>query len=852
MFGKFYFFFAIIKEKHEEEQGLTIYFSHPNYLLKEHLEDVYNGVMDLFSNKVINYDLLGIEKNQAKKLLQLISLTHDVGKYSDFFQHHLLKESFENNASIEPFLNDKGNLINQELSNHSFISGVVLYAILTDHFDGIDQHFIYSSTMSVFWHHGQLKSKDYIKQKIKELENKDDFYQHLLTILSHLDLSEYCGLINKHNILDEPLSESSLRESVKKTIIREDNPFQFLTDEHEPVMPNLDLDETIIRNKQFCWLLLSYSFLIYSDKYGAIFKKGIKKQPFRSFDGLVEKYKRINNFDTKTSLNKQREAIYHSVREKADNVSINDRLYQLSMNTGYGKTLTSMGFSFKLKERLKKEKGINSSIIYCMPYTSIIEQNFDVAKGVLKQFKEDLSSNILLKHHYLTKKDYRESLEAYNEDESKFLYETWDSDFVFSTFVQFFETIFSRKNKMLIKFPNIINSIIVIDEVQNIEPKMYMAFESICKMLSDIFHITFVSCSATQPYFEEEFKQLVDNHDHYYQTDRTMMDFSLLRSDSGQLDNKMSLEHFYDHLLDTIKKNKHKNCLIMVNTKKISQELYLSLKQDFPDKDIFLLSNTLIPKHKEERLKAIKTAMKNQKTIVIATQLIEAGVDLDFDIGYRQLSPFPSLIQSIGRINRNFKQNNNAGVMHIFDLDAYSPYDNSLLSYTIDTINHHLENHSLKEHLYLKATNYFFKLIFDFYSKDMSEKYLNLLYNLDFGNMDYKVIEEKTGSISLFVVWDEKAEQLKNQFLTLPKKGFLRKKEFDRFKIDFQQYVISINKQDLKELQKYGITLDDDAQFLFLEQSFCDIRHSNHILYSYEAGIKKVELLDDKKTSIFI
>ncbi|WP_243467753.1 DEAD/DEAH box helicase family protein [Acetivibrio straminisolvens] len=219
-----------------------------------------------------------------------------------------------------------------------------------------------------------------------------------------------------------------------------------------------------------------FSLLIFSDKLEAIYNsENINIEDFidkntrrpKLSSDCVDKFK--EGLEVKNiRMAEWRNKAYQDVLNSVENLPLEEKILSINLPTGSGKTLTALKAALRLKERLIEEKGYNPRIIYVLPFTSIIEQNFDVFQKVLGTTE----SNVLLKHHYLSQRVYQwekeGEMESLSDSVSEHLVESWDSEIVVSTFVQLLHSIFTNRNRKLKKFHNIVNSIIILDEVQSI------------------------------------------------------------------------------------------------------------------------------------------------------------------------------------------------------------------------------------------------------------------------------------------------------------------------------------------------------------------------------------------------
>lgn len=514
--------------------------------------------------------------------------------------------------------------------------------------------------------------------------------------------------------------------------------------------------------------------------------------------------------DSKDNINKTREEAYQEVNGNILNMDLNERILSIELPTGIGKTFTGVSAALKLKERINNELNFNPRIIYSLPFLTIVDQNSDTISSILNESNLK-GSNFLLNHNHLSDMNYKSNdLEEYNISNSKILIEGWNSEIIVTTFIQFFYSIISNKNKSLRKFHNITNSIILLDEIQSLPYKYWKIINLFFKKLAYEYNCWIILMTATQPYIfkENEIKSLVDNVEYYFNKfDRVNYNFNL---------DSQNFEDFKKEFVDKISNDSKNDYLVVLNTINSSKELYEFIKDYYSvmDYDIYLddcngicyigddiqliyLSNNIIPKHRLEKINAIKES--HRQSIVISTQLIEAGVDIDVDIIYRDLAPLDSLVQTAGRCNRS--GNKEKGVVNVIFLKnengkSYSSfiYDSLLLNKTKEVLTS-LNQISEKEFNLAAAKNYF-KLIYNSGTQD--DYLIKIIKNLRFPEIpsNFKLIEEDIQKVDVFVVINSEAKLLFEKYNDIINnyEGFNRKNEFLKIKNKFYKYVISVDK----------------------------------------------------------
>ncbi|MDI3548461.1 MAG: CRISPR-associated endonuclease/helicase Cas3 [Halanaerobiales bacterium] len=216
------------------------------------------------------------------------------------------------------------------------------------------------------------------------------------------------------------------------------------------------------------------------------------------------------------------------------------------------------------------------------------------------------------------------------------------------TFVQLLESILTNNNRSIKKFNNICNSIIVLDEVQAIPHKYWLLIKRVFREIADQFNCYFIFVTATMPLiFNEEkgeIKELATDKVEYFMIcDRIELDLSNYREE-------IDLDIFKKIIEADLKTEyPEKSFLFILNTIKSSIEIYNFIKHDLEYKNVIYLSKNLVTKELTKRIEKIKNA--DEPLIVVSTQLVEAGVDIDFDRVYRDFAPLDSINQSCGRCN---------------------------------------------------------------------------------------------------------------------------------------------------------------------------------------------------------
>lgn len=321
-------------------------------------------------------------------------------------------------------------------------------------------------------------------------------------------------------------------------------------------------------------------------------------------------------------------------------------IYQLTVPTGGGKTFASLRFALNHAKEHSMDR-----IFYVIPYTSIIDQNAEEARKVLedKDRNENYLNKVVLEHHSNLTPD--EETRRQN-----LLAENWDAPIVFTTQVQFLEALFGSGTRGARRMHQLANSIIIFDEIQTIPIRVVHMFNLAIRFLVQSCGATVILCTATQPLLDKvepiqralnikpEQKIIPYEKDLFQQLKRVEV---YDRRKVGGWSDKEIAELALSEL------RVKDSVLIVVNTKKSAHSLYQAIVQE-SDITPYHLSTSMCPAHRLDILSEIKKKLEDKEPVIcVSTQLIEAGVDIDFGAVIRYLAGMDSIAQAAGRCNRN-------------------------------------------------------------------------------------------------------------------------------------------------------------------------------------------------------
>jgi CRISPR-associated endonuclease/helicase Cas3 len=447
-------------------------------------------------------------------------------------------------------------------------------------------------------------------------------------------------------------------------------------------------------------------------------------------------------------------------------------------------------------------------IIYVIPFTGIIEQN----AAVFREALGDLGSDNILEHH--SNFDWEGKIK--NEDDEtnsviaklKLASENWDIPIVVTTNVQFFESLFANKKRSARKLHNIAKSVIIFDEVQML-PREYLKPSLLAiQELVQNYGASAVFCTATQPSLQRFFSA----------EEKTKIQFTELAPDPQDLFNfyrRVQVKNLGTQtdadLVSALQV--HRQTLCIVNTRRHAKGLFDQLGKG----QNFHLSTLMCPKHREETMREIRRRLADREPCrVVSTQVMEAGIDLDFPVGYRALAGLDSIIQAAGRVNR--EGNQASGTMFVFtpktDFIKRTPTfiaqtgavaAGTLARFTDDPISRQAIEAYYQQLYTLQGEESFdAKKILSYFDKGP----VNFAFKTAAGN--FKFIDNNT--VAVIIPYNDEAKRLIEtlKYTTFPT-TVLRK---------LQTYTVNIYEREFMDLQNKGVILTIDEQYHVLDENW--------------------------------
>lgn len=724
-----------------------------------------------------------VSRPQIKALLADIVGFHDLGKYTPYFQNYLLKRS----------------PIDQTLKQHARFGG---YAAYRRWLDKGEQKLAIIALLLIFRHHSHLFRLSDLVKKIEEGKNQKIFEEQLRSISKLTETIEKdCQISELKSLLIYP-DKQILRKAAKVWIKRE-----------------ADIQDYFLCNYLF-------SLLIEGDKLDASNTDVYHRKKIEP-DLVDQRFGKPKQMDSANLSSLDQNEIRNFCRAEVvahldSHETLNRRIFTLTAPTGIGKTMTALDFALKLKDKIREVEGHEPQLIYALPFINIIEQ-------ALSEYETTLSKSIHSPHllgHYQFADIFGnpEDSDESGYEQKLMQLDTWQSDIVITSFVQFFETLICNRNKLLKKFNHYAGSIIILDEVQTLRLDYIPLIGAVLYYLAKFLNARIILMTATKPkIFELAEKEILSNEGD------TIQPLELLTSHNEvfALFNRTTIHpklsdlegepeersrSFMENLFPTLW-SPDKSCIIVCNTVNRSIFLHDKIKEQCEEQDlsnpIFYLSTNIAPVERMKRIEQIKDALhKGSAPILIATQVVEAGVDIDFDMGFRDLGPIDSIIQVAGRINRHNDLTRSGAPLYIIDFNECKIIYGKLTAIQAKKTLRKAE--LIPEKNYLGLITEYFDNTADSRSFHKSRAFFSSIKTLKYDHENWKeelpvsafrIIEQSADYRSVFIELDEESCDIRNAYF---KKitNQISKEVFDKeYKRKFQQRIISVPKKFVQGLE---------------------------------------------------
>lgn len=533
----------------------------------------------------------------------LLGALHDLGKLSEDFQKYILKNDDSLRGSVNHSAAAAEYIYNKFYINESDIFRRLTAQLIID---------------AVYSHHGRLF--DCINTSA-ENEFSDKMNAHLGCGYMELADIYYNEVMAEERLIE--LFESSVEEV--KTIFSKIKQFSHFG--------------TGMLQK------LVYSSLIDADRWDAFcFEAGL--DPFMTsmlpWEELAEKMERkARSFIADTPINEMRCRISERCFEFAKRPG---GIYRLSVPTGGGKTLSSLRYALQYA---KNNNALVSHIFYVIPFRTILDQTADEIRAVC-------GDDAVLEHH---------SGVVAEDDNDKAVYERysiltqrWDKPIVLTTLVQFMNALYIGKSACARRMNALVNSVIIIDEVQSVPKKLISLFNEAINFLAEICNATAVLCTATQPSLENIKYHAIRLSDDFeiVPYDKKMINV-FKRAEAVNLTSSVGMTA--SEIAEFAENTHEKSILIITNTTEQAYEIYENISINCHK---IYLSTAKCGEHRRMLISEITESLKSEeskKLIVVSTQLVEAGIDVSFACVIRIMAGIDNLIQAAGRCNRHGEYN---------------------------------------------------------------------------------------------------------------------------------------------------------------------------------------------------
>lgn len=739
--------------------------SHEGVTLISHLESVARTAEHLARVSLPE----DVADSRLVDTVWLCGMLHDYGKATTSFQNKI-----------------RGRPHNVNEARHSLLSAVVALENVSKMIrqttgPNVSSMLPVFAMLSVARHHGNLGSA------LNSLSLNDGDMELLRTQLDQID----SGFVDDLRAM--------LEARFSGPIVEPDDLLSCLEDLHKRLSP---FRRDIRKNTGLrFWLQLSmlYSLLIDADKLEAsglgIPSRGVLPADFavRTVHGFGPPARPIDHL---------RQRAFQEALRSVDSIDLHQRIISLTLPTGLGKTLTSIAMAQRLRDRVSRD-GHVPRIIYCLPFTAIVDQNHEVFYQALG----GPSSATLLKHHHIGDTLYcmDNTEDALDYHQSELMIEGWNSEIVVTTFVQLFFTLAGHRNRPMRRFHSLAESIVILDEVQSIPYKYWSLFSTLARSLSEEMGTRFILVTATQPCIFDHVCEAIPDPEYYFsQTSRVDIDIDLT---------PRGLEEFQREVLETIRSNPDKSVLSVMNTKRSAETLYDFLANEEPGLPLSFLTSLVVPKQRLERIERLRKADGGRR-IAVSTQVVEAGVDVDFDIVFRDFAPMDSIVQACGRCNRHMSEERGQfNVRYVLDdrdsrkrsLASYI-YDPMLLDATRELLSQHEELRDVDLH---RMTVEYFRAVSSRGEQHTSKGIIESLKSLDYSSLEQvRLIEDQIPNmVDVFVELDDEAEAVLREYRNVLESRmdrFSRRERLLKIRRSLTDYMISVHGDDVGALPTLG------------------------------------------------
>lgn len=606
-------------------------YSHPHLELHEHIEQVESGLKALqqwHSQKV--QDIV------AEWLVRLAKF-HDLGKGSVAFQTYIQNPRHYHGDPKE--------------KAHTPLS-LFLTLLLThgDRWDALDE---FGLAAVVRGHHSAMPTIPERKIGAVSCSDRDinnfaggESVRVLKKQLSQLDFIE----LEHQTGLPVPKDWELVRADPAKYVRKMK---RYMDDVLVKDVQKLTEDEAVFYRLK---IQLLFSMLLEADKaLLAVSNPGNYLQRERQHwdaQWVDQRIKNLGDHNKGKVLSGDRELLTNKLRKKMrDEVkcsiedNFEDCIFSLTAPTGCGKTLLAATWALIIQEKIRKTADNPPKIIVVLPFLSVIDQTAKEYAKLLDIGGVKKDGRWLLTSHSLADRSYAQDMEVKDE---RFFVDTWRSELIITTYDQFLMSLMDPKARYQMRFHHLCDALIIMDEVQSLPCQLWQPLDRVFQSLMSLGSSKLLLMSATMPSFISQHTPLVKDYPAFFSAfARYKLTFKLEKT--------MNLDAFCELIVERLPDwiSEHKRVLITLNTRGSARKVWKEIKESWIDVEevmqLFFISADVTPK---DRLKIVDQIKQGDPCIVVSTQSIEAGVDIDLDLVLRDFAPLDSLVQIAGRCNR--------------------------------------------------------------------------------------------------------------------------------------------------------------------------------------------------------
>ncbi len=640
-------------------------------ILKEHVDRCYHYFEELWEHKNFKAVFENFQQELAPELsdegiklfyslIVNVIIFHDCGKINPRFQSIKMKNTLKKWTAIDCLDGTK----------HSILSAAIYF--------------------------------DYFYEKIQEsLLSKDEKNMiHVFMLVNAYVISRHHGNLSRFEEFLEEFQPNRQLADIFSCMNQGDftevyhGPF-CKRDRHMMNMPrqNTRIYHSFLEKQSshaglYTYIRFLFSVLVSCDYYATSeYDNGIQMSAFGTIENTefatqyeqserVKQIRRLNPescVDDKKDINILRNRMFYEaeqtlLKNKDTNIAF------IEAPTGAGKSNLAMNCSLKLLD-----KNINK-IFYVYPFNTLVEQNYDTLEKIYGQTDIFKSIAVINSITPIPLNGTRKFWENLDKEENEKFYQKALLDrqflnypFILTTHVNLFQIMFGCEREAAISFYQLAGSVVVLDEIQSYKNVLWTEIMMFLQCYSRLLNMKIIIMSATLPKLDmltgnhEKVVNLIENPEKYFQDarfkKRVALSYELLYQDK-----KTEMKELYAHVLGQAQKGR--KLLMEFITKTSAEKFYHMLTESGrEDLQIFCMTGDDNQIDRKRILREMDTADKDKAVILVATQVVEAGIDIDMDIGYKDISKLDSEEQFIGRINRNFKRK---GVVYFFDMDNES------------------------------------------------------------------------------------------------------------------------------------------------------------------------------------